>query len=114
MRRSGIKRRTALQLKSAGLVRRTPLAQVSQKRARENRKRAKVIRQANPDGAPVCAVPWCDRIGDSPHEPMTRARGGSITNPDNIVMVCWPHNQELTLEPEWGYSLGLLKHSWER
>jgi hypothetical protein len=84
---------------------------VSKKRAAVNRVRRAVIAAKYPEPV-LCAVPWCASLGDSPHEPLTRARGGSIIDPDNIVMVCWPHNQELTSEPAWGYELGLLKHSW--
>lgn len=116
-RRTPLKVRKQLQntpLKAARqLLRRTPLKQVSARRQVENKVRRQVIAAAHPNGPVICAVPWCDRIGDSPHEPLTRARGGSIVDPANITMVCWPHNQELTLEPPWGYELGLLKHSWE-
>ena len=66
----------------------------------------------NPAGGEICAVPWCAQPGSDPHEPLTRARGGSIIDGDNIRMVCHPHNLELTTEPSWGYVLGLLAHSW--
>ncbi|WP_157253121.1 hypothetical protein [Nonomuraea typhae] len=61
-----------------------------------------------------CAVPKCKRLYQDVHEPLTRARGGSITDPDNSVPVCRRHNSELTLEPDWGYRLALLIHEWER
>ena len=93
-------------------MKRTPIRAVSKKRARENRERSAMLRESR-ISPQVCAVPWCNQVGDSPHEPLTRARGGSITDPANVVMICWPHNQELTLEPSWGYELGFLKHSWE-
>jgi hypothetical protein len=86
----------------------------SLQRQRINRQRRKVVADLTADGPTICPVPWCSNIADSPHEPLTRARGGSITDPDNIVMVCWPHNQEISAdEPAWAYELGLLKHSWE-
>jgi hypothetical protein len=94
-------------------MRRTPIRSVSRKRAAVNRVRAKVVRGITANGLTICPSPGCTRIADSPHEPLTRARGGSITDPKNIVMMCWPHNQELTLEPPWGYELGLLRHSWD-
>lgn len=105
-------RRTPLARGLSQLVRSGPVRAVSRHRARENRDRTKMLREARiyPQ---KCAVPWCAQVGDSPHEPLTRARGGSITDPDNVVMICWFHNQELTLEPEWGYRLGLLRHSWD-
>lgn len=41
----------------------------------------------------VCPVVGCTSVADSPHEPATRARGGSITDPGNVVALCWEHNQ---------------------
>jgi hypothetical protein len=86
---------------------------VSLRRQRENRERRRVVAELTAEGPRICPVPWCTNVADSPHEPLTRARGGSITDPGNIVLVCWAHNQELTLEPAWGYQLGLLRHSWD-
>ena len=85
---------------------------VSAKRARENRERRAMARQRFPEMNPCCIVPWCTRMADDLHEILTRARGGSITDEENTVPVCRQHNEELTLEPAWGYDLGLLKHSW--
>lgn len=62
---------------------------------------------------PKCAVPWCASYATDPHEPLTRARGGSTTDPANIVPVCRIHHDELHLEPAWAYELGLLRHSWD-
>jgi hypothetical protein len=93
-----------------------PIRPVSKKRARENRERAAMADRLYPDrreGTVMCAVPWCPRLADDLHEPLTRARGGSITDEDNAEPVCRQHNDELTLEPEWGYRLGFLKHSWD-
>ncbi len=105
MRRAPLARRTPL--------RRTPLRQRSAKRARLYRTtRAPLVAALLAEPQP-CPVPGCTRVADSPHEPLTRARGGSITDPDNVVAVCWAHNQELTLEPAWGYASGLLRHSWD-
>lgn len=84
----------------------------SLKMQRKYRQRRKLVAELLAEPT-VCPVPWCDRLADSPHEPLTRARGGSILDPANVVAVCWQHNQELTLEPPWGYELGLLRHSWE-
>lgn len=88
------------------------LPKVSKKRAKANKQRTEMLRPGRLDPQ-ICAVPWCTQVGGSPHEPLTRARGGNITDPDNLIWVCWPHNQELTLEPPWGYRLGLLIHSWD-
>jgi hypothetical protein len=67
-----------------------------------------------PDGRPMCIVPRCGKPADDLHEPLTRARGGSITDPDASEPTCRDHNDELTKEPAWGYELDLLVHSWDR
>ena len=62
---------------------------------------------------PVCEVPWCLNPSDDVHEPLTRARGGSITDPDNVKAVCRMHHDLIHLEPDWAYEFGFLKHSWD-
>lgn len=97
------------------LQRRTPIKPMSKKRAKENRERRAVF-TAIYTYRPRCAVPGCPRLADDIHEPLTRARGGSITDPDNGVPMCREHNDMLSSTPEsklaWAYKLGLLKHSW--
>jgi hypothetical protein len=70
--------------------------------------------QAKYPDKPMCEVPFCLRWADDAHEPLTRARGGSITDPENCRAVCRPHHDEITFEePEWAYELGFLVHSWD-
>ena len=95
-------------------ARKTPIAKQSAKRKQENRERRAMADALFPDGRPECVVPWCGRLADDLHEPLTRARRGSITDPDNAVPTCRRHNSELTGEPPWGYDLHLLVHSWDR
>jgi hypothetical protein len=70
-----------------------------------------------PDGQPPCSRPGCTRLADDLHEPLTRARGGSITDPGNAKPVCRPCHDEITFRPEselgWAYEAGLLVHSWD-
>ena len=114
MKRGGyLRRRTAL-VPGEPPVRHAPLPQVSRKRARENRQRRAMADQQWPDGRPRCVVPWCKRLADDLHEPLTRARGGSITDPDNAVPLCRPCHDEIGDEPGWAYDLVLLAHSWDR
>lgn len=89
----------------------SPLAPVSGKRKAENRERRAMAESRFPGMNPRCAVPWCTRPADALHEILSRARGGSITDPGNTVPACNICNEELTHEPEWGYRLGLIKHS---
>lgn len=94
------------------LARVTPIAPVSKKRRAENRTRRNVAYATFGD-APACAAPGCGRLADDVHEPLTRARGGSITDPANMVPLCRPCHTEITLGPAWAYDLGLLVHSWD-
>ena len=100
--------------------RRAQIAPVSAKRRRENADRRAMVEQLWPGGErPLCVArrPGCTRWADDLHEPLTRARGGSITNPDNAKPLCRHCHDLVTFAPEselgWAYDLGLLKHSWE-
>ena len=91
---------------------RTRIKPVSDRRARENRERRAMLQAKYPE-RPMCEVPWCTRWADDAHEPLTRGRGGSITDPGNVLAICRPHHDEVTFEePEWAYELGFLVHSW--
>jgi hypothetical protein len=113
----------------AGLLERSAgLAPVSKKRQRENRTRKQMAAAMFP-GRPLCAVyvlfqqeaglipgkvtSRCKRWADDLHEPLTRARGGSITDPENAEALCRHCHEALGLEPPWGYETGLLRHSWQ-
>lgn len=94
------------------MMRRTGLRSQSRKRRAANRVRRQVVKAAFGD-QPACAVPSCGRWADDVHEPLTRARGGSIVDPANMAPLCRGHHDEITFtEPSWAYDLGLLKHSW--
>ena len=101
--------------RGAELVRRTPLRAVSAVRAAENRLRRKIVGQLFPE-RPVCHRPGCCQWADDVHEPLTRARGGSIVDPENMIPLCRAHHEEVTFCPEseldWAYEAGLLRHSW--
>ncbi len=116
MRRAGFSPAASAPERSAPLERQTPIRQVSAKRARQNRDRRAMIQRLWPE-RPPCARPGCVRSADDVHEPLTRGRGGSITDPDNAVPLCRPCHDEITFTPEsqlgWAYDLGLLRHSWE-
>lgn len=111
MKRSKPLTRTAGLAPGKPWARTVPLPRMSRKRQRENRERRAMARQRFPEMNPRCAVPWCTRPADALHEILSRARGGSITDPENTVPACNICNGDLTLEPDWGYRLGLIKHS---
>lgn len=66
------------------------------------------------EARPVCEVENCYARSTACHEPLTRARGGSILDPLNIRCVCGPHHTEIHQEPAWAYEQGFLRHSWDR
>lgn len=112
MKRSSLRRYTPLQ--GGAPLRRTRLRPVSAKRRRENRERRAMLEAKYGDGLVVCEVPWCTNLANDPHEPLTRGRGGSITDPDNVRAVCRPCHRVITDEqPAWAYELKFLVHSWE-
>lgn len=106
---------------SSALKTRTPLERgkrlnpVSEKRKRANAERRRLIAAQFPT-RPLCAIPWCTRFADDIHEPLTRARGGSITDPENWLPLCRSCHDEVTFTPEselqWAYEAGMLRHSW--
>ena len=69
-RTGGLARYTAL-TRGSGLQRRTPLRQVSAKRAAENRARKAMIARLYPE-RPLCSVPECFEWADHP-EPLCRS-----------------------------------------
>ena len=95
---------------------RRTLRPVSVKRAAENRQRRKMTTEVFGDQT-QCTAPGCPKWADDLHEPLTRARGGSITDPANARPLCREHHDQVTFAPEselgWAYDCGLLIHSWD-
>jgi hypothetical protein len=86
-----------------------------------SRKQQALYRQRGPFVAamlterPWCEVPNCTRPSEDVHEPLTRARGGSVLDPDNARCICRTHHREIhDTEPAWAYELGFLRHSWDK
>jgi hypothetical protein len=117
MKRVPLKRGRPLERGDAELSRLAPLRAVSARRAAENRLRRKMVRELFPDGRPQCSRPGCPRLADDMHEPLSRARGGSITDRANARALCRACHDEITFRPEselgWAYECRLLIHSWD-
>lgn len=111
-----LQRGTSKLTSAARLGRTAAIAPVSDRRRRENAGRRAMVTKLWPDGQPPCHRRGCTRLADDLHEPLTRARGGSITDPANAVPLCRPCHDEITFTPEsklgWAYKEGLLVHSW--
>lgn len=100
-------------MKRSPLTRRTPLRVRSKKTTAVYRLRTKLVAELLAD-YPVCQVPWCNEPSTDVHEPLTRARGGSILSRENCRAVCRMHHDLIHLEePDWSYELGFLRHSWD-
>lgn len=62
--------------------------------------------------------PICQRCHSNPsqdvHEVVSRARGGSILDPSNLVCLCRSCHTFITINPLIAEAEGLSKHAWER
>lgn len=47
------------------------------------------------------------------HEIKSRARGGSILEPNNCAALCWKCHHWITTNPKDAHAEGWLKNSWE-
>ena len=101
---------------------RKPINPVSDKRRAENRERRAMADRRWPDrreGTVMCGCgrPECQRPADDLHEPLSRARGGSINDEGNAIPLSRHCHDEITFRPEselqWAYDAGLLVHSWD-
>lgn len=78
------------------LERTGPVKPVSAKRAKEQRQRSKVLAEVFGD-SPPCAR--CGAPADDAHELLSRARGGSIVDPQNIAPLCRSCHRWVTVNP---------------
>ena len=64
------------------------------------------------DEKPVCER--CDAARSTDiHEVLSRARGGSILDPSNLVALCRQCHSFITQNPLVAHAEGWSKHSWE-
>jgi hypothetical protein len=99
-------------------MKRTPLKAQSRKRRQLAPKRAAFVAQFLAKN-PRCQVAWdrnCQLAAVHVHEPLTRARGGSITDPANAVATCWWCHSQLHAHPAEAARRGFLRsahdHDW--
>lgn len=104
-------------------MKRSSIRPVSSKRHAENRERRKVMAEMfGPRESWKCSVSGTMLVVGlmgpcygpvNGHEILTRGRGGSITDPSNIILLCDRHNEWASSHPDDAHRLGLVKHSWE-
>lgn len=111
MRSSPLKRTP---IKRTGFLRRTGrLPAESAKRKVVRGQRKKMLAEFYSDTCIAAELLPDVRCGGplDPHEPLTRARGGSITDPENLVWICRAHHDYCHDHPIEATELGLLKPS---
>lgn len=70
---------------------------VSKKRAKQLRERRRIVERMKAAGPVICQR--CGRLADDLHERLSRARGGSITDPDNLIPLCREDHDWVTTHP---------------
>lgn len=115
MKRTPLKRGKPL-ARGGSPARRTRLRFRSKKTAEVYRTQRVPLVKATLAGEPLCQLilPGCTGLADSVHEVKPRGRGGSITNPANVLPACVSCNtgasQQHITEAQ---DRGLLAHSWD-
>ncbi len=101
-------------------LKRTPLKPISKKRQALQRQRRIFVNEIMSKrlrceaGRLVMSVQRDHRCGITPsdvHEPLTRARGGDILDPDNALAVCRPCHDWIHDHPASATYLGLLRRA---
>lgn len=108
-------------------MKQTPLRPVSKKRSKLLRERKKLTDSMKREGPVMCGyVQWislnqrggtrdcampCQSRADDLHEIVSRARGGSVTDPENVVPLCRPHHIWVTEHPKEAAELGLSRRA---
>lgn len=115
MKRSALSRRTPLGRGRSALSRTVALRARSAKRTVEQRARRVSVAALLAERGPWCQarLPVCAGLACDAHEVLTRARGGSITDPANILLVCRPCHDWIGSSPVAAAALGLVRWSWE-
>jgi hypothetical protein len=97
-------------------VKRSPVNQISQKRRKLMRERRAMLDETfGPKEEWQCSIPpmgityWGECYGEvNGHELRKRSAGGSITDPENVVLLCNHHNQMVENRPIEARALGLV------
>lgn len=98
-----------------GLLRRTPLAQVSKRRHAENHVRTGTVAALKAAQIAQFGYTFCERciaknVPLDCDERLSRARGGSITDPANMQLLCrpchdWKHTHDVEAQAQgWSQS----------
>ena len=117
MKRVPLRRTTPLK-RGGPLPRRTPLRAISRKRRKVQVLRREMVRdelarrELCEAGARITHAGHdarCQGLAVELHEPLTRARGGSILDPANTVAICRSCHDWIHVNPAAATALGLLR-----
>lgn len=61
-----------------------------------------------------CQFPDCTKPSDDVHEILTRGRGGSIVDRDNLIPLCRAHHEWVTAHPVEAEELGLVRSRYSQ
>jgi len=95
-------------------VKRTPLNKISKARTALNIKRRAFVQDILEE-RPECEahIPRvCSRYACDVHEILTRARGGSILDPENVLALCRDCHTFITINPGFSQEHGFTVHAW--
>lgn len=103
-----------IRMKRSPISRRTPLKRVSRKRAALLRERTAVRRYVFERAGFQCEarIDGCTFMPTDVHEILTRARGGSIIDPENCLALCRPCHQFITENPMFAEMNGFVVSQW--
>jgi len=98
-------------------MKRTPLkrtgriAPVSKRRQHDNCLRSKTVERLVEERGELCQarLPRCDWLAVDAHEVLARSAGGSITDGENILLVCRSCHDRIGSHPQEATKLGLRK-----
>lgn len=78
----------------------------SNRKAAEQRARVRMLKaKYGPDPEAILCEGCGRSVAHDPHEPLSRARGGSVTDPDNVEALCRTCHQGK-------HATNDLRHSW--
>lgn len=94
-------------------MKRSSLRPVSKKRAKTLKARRELVERLR-NGPCAARLPMCTGRAQDGHELLSRANGGSITDPENVVGLCRMCHDYITTNPEFAYEKGWAFHAWEK
>ena len=97
-------------------MRRTRIRSQSAKRRAEQTTRRQVLGTLVDERGPDCEASLynvCTGLAQDGHEILPRSAGGSIVDPDNILLLCRRCHEVITVNPGWAREAGWVRSRYE-